>query len=138
MASIAAASSISVQPRNSLATGRVSGLKLGSFMNNRRSNLSFTMRPMPARLQISCAAKKETVDKVCEVIRKQLALDNDQPITGESTFLDLGADSLDTVEIVMGLEEEFGITVEEDNAQSIATVQDAADLIEDICSKSSA
>ncbi|KAK8541911.1 hypothetical protein V6N13_137508 [Hibiscus sabdariffa] len=138
MASIAAASSISVQPRNTLATGRVSGLKLGSFMNHRRSSLSFTMRPMPSRLQISCAAKKETVDKVCGVIRKQLALDDDQPITGESTFVDLGADSLDTVEIVMGLEEEFGITVEEDNAQSIATVQDAADLIEDLCSKNSA
>lgn len=39
------------------------------------------------------------------------------------------------VEIVMGLEEEFGISVEEDSAQSIATVQDAADLIEDLISK---
>lgn len=42
------------------------------------------------------------------------------------------------VEIVMGLEEEFGITVEEDNAQSITTVQDAADLIEKLCSEKSA
>ncbi|WP_411024842.1 phosphopantetheine-binding protein, partial [Salmonella sp. s57610] len=40
----------------------------------------------------------------------------------------LGADSLDTVEIVMGLEEEFDISVEEENAQNIATGQDAADL----------
>lgn len=39
------------------------------------------------------------------------------------------------VEIVMGLEEAFGITVEEENAQSIATVQDAADLIEDLVAK---
>ncbi|KAE8713287.1 Acyl carrier protein 1 [Hibiscus syriacus] len=138
MASIAAGSSIAMRPRITLAAGRVYGLKLGSFMNHRRSSLSFTMRPMPARLQISCSAKKETVDKVCEVVRKQLALENDQPITGESTFVDLGADSLDTVEIVMGLEEEFGITVEEDNAQSITTVQDAADLIEELCSKQSA
>ncbi|GMI84605.1 acyl carrier protein 2 [Hibiscus trionum] len=137
MASIAG-SSISMQPRNALATSRVSGLKLGSFLNQGRSSLSFTMRQMPARLQISCAAKKETVDKVCEVVRKQLAIEDDVPITGESTFLDLGADSLDTVEIVMGLEEEFGITVEEDNAQSITTVQDAADLIEGLCSKKSA
>ncbi|KAL4341314.1 hypothetical protein GQ457_08G013620 [Hibiscus cannabinus] len=138
MAAIAG-SSISLQPRNTLATSRVSGLKLGSFMNQGRSSLSFTMRrPMPARLQISCAAKKETVDKVCEVVRKQLVIEDDTPITGESTFADLGADSLDTVEIVMGLEEEFGITVEEDNAQSITTVQDAADLIEDHCRKKSA
>ncbi|KAE8678592.1 VAMP/SYNAPTOBREVIN-ASSOCIATED protein 27-2 [Hibiscus syriacus] len=49
-----------MQPRNTLATSRVSGLKLGSFMKQGRSSLSFTMRPMPARLQISCAAKKET------------------------------------------------------------------------------
>lgn len=42
------------------------------------------------------------------------------------------------VEIVMGLEEEFGITVEEESAQSIATVQDAADLIEKLVEKSSA
>ena len=41
------------------------------------------------------------------------------------------------VEVVMGLEEAFGITVEEDSAQSIVTVQDAADLIEDlVCAKS--
>lgn len=39
------------------------------------------------------------------------------------------------VEIVMGLEEAFGITVEEENAQTIATVQDAADLIEDLVAK---
>lgn len=42
------------------------------------------------------------------------------------------------VEIVMGLEEEFGITVEEDNAQNIATVQDAAELIDDLCNKKAA
>ena len=40
------------------------------------------------------------------------------------------------VEIVMGLEEAFGITVEEESAQTIATVQDAADLIEKLCEKS--
>ncbi|KAE8664716.1 Acyl carrier protein 2 [Hibiscus syriacus] len=137
MASMAG-SSITMQPRNTLASRSVSGLKLGSFMKQGGRSLSFTMRPMPARLQISCAAKKETLDKVCEVVRKQLAVEDDKPITGESTFLDLGADSLDTVEIVMGLEEEFGITVEEDNAQSITTVQDAADLIEELCSKKSA
>lgn len=41
------------------------------------------------------------------------------------------------VEIVMGLEEEFGISVEEENAQTIATVQDAADLIESLVEKKS-
>ncbi|KAG0452545.1 hypothetical protein HPP92_025209 [Vanilla planifolia] len=76
------------------------------------------------------SAKPETVNKVCEVVKKKLALPDGTSVTGESTFSALGADSLDTVEIVMSLEEAFGISVEEDSAQSITTVQDAADLIE--------
>ncbi|CAN0920568.1 Acyl carrier protein 1, chloroplastic, partial [Linum grandiflorum] len=83
-------------------------------------------------------AKPDTVEKVCNIVKKQLALSADTVVTGESKFTALGADSLDTVEIVMGLEEEFGITVEEDSAQSIATVQDAADLIEDLVEKNAA
>ena len=68
--------------------------------------------------------------KVCDIVKKQLALPDESAVTGESKFAALGADSLDTVEIVMGLEEEFGITVEEESAQSITTVQDAADMID--------
>ncbi|RRT50438.1 hypothetical protein B296_00047732, partial [Ensete ventricosum] len=106
-------------------------------------------------------AKPETLEKVCKIVKKQLALPENSTVAGHSKFSDLGADSLDTVpfislilpemlsrkkhrcwflprvEIVMGLEEAFGITVEEDSAQSIVTVQDAADLIEDlVCVKS--
>ena len=79
---------------------------------------------------VFCAAKPETVGKVCDIVKSQLALPDGTSVTGESTFAALGADSLDTVEIVMGLEEAFGISVEEDSAQHITTVQDAADLIE--------
>ncbi|KAK4783508.1 hypothetical protein SAY86_007882 [Trapa natans] len=86
--------------------------------------------------QISCAAKPETVTKVCKIVRKQLALPDDSSVTGESKLTALGADSLDTVEIVMGLEEEFGISVEEESAQSITTVQEAADMIEKLMEKS--
>ncbi|KAF9587709.1 hypothetical protein IFM89_004686 [Coptis chinensis] len=81
------------------------------------------------------SAKPETVEKVCEIVRKQLALPADSAVSGESKFASLGADSLDTVEIVMGLEEAFGISVEEESAQTIATVQDAADLIENLIEK---
>ena len=42
-------------------------------------------------------AKAETVDKVCEIVRKQLALPAESEVTGESKFVSLGADSLDTV-----------------------------------------
>lgn len=87
------------------------------------------------RLRVSCGAKPETVGKVVEIVKKQLALADDRVVSGESKFSSLGADSLDTVEIVMGLEEEFGISVEEESAQSITTVQDAADLIEELLEK---
>ncbi|RZC60512.1 hypothetical protein C5167_022271 [Papaver somniferum] len=80
-------------------------------------------------------AKPETVQKVCEIVRKQLVLSPETELTPESKFSALGADSLDTVEIVMGLEEEFDISVEEDNSQNITTVQEAADLIESIIQK---
>ncbi|KAJ6848635.1 acyl carrier protein 1, chloroplastic-like [Iris pallida] len=108
----------------------ISGLKFVSFSSQRKSFSSVRMQPTPHRFLVSCAAKPETVEKVCEIVRKQLALPEDTAVSGESKFSSLGADSLDTVEIVMGLEEEFGISVEEDSAQSINTVQDAADLID--------
>ncbi|KAL1562877.1 acyl carrier protein [Salvia divinorum] len=96
-----------------------------------------TSRLTTSCFQITCAAKKETVDKVCEIVRKQLALPADKEITPQTTFTDLGADSLDTVEIVMGLEEEFDITVQEDNQDSISCIQEAADLIEQLVANKS-
>ncbi|XP_011023489.1 PREDICTED: acyl carrier protein 1, chloroplastic-like isoform X2 [Populus euphratica] len=127
---------ISMQSRPGMAASRISGLKPVSLSNQGRNTLSFGLRSVPARrLRVSCAAKPETIDKVCEIVKKQLALSDEISVTGESKFSTLGADSLDTVEIVMGLEEAFGISVEEESAQSIATVQDAADLIEKLVEK---
>uniref|UniRef100_A0A1D1XUA3 Acyl carrier protein n=1 Tax=Anthurium amnicola TaxID=1678845 RepID=A0A1D1XUA3_9ARAE len=133
MASVAATSiSIPARARSASLRGQaaagISGFQSVSFTSQRRSF---------SRFRVSCLAKPETVDKVCAIVRKQLALAHDSPVTGESKFSQLGADSLDTVEIVMGLEEEFGISVEEESAQSIATVQDAADLIEKLVAKKS-
>ncbi|CAI9113729.1 OLC1v1014387C1 [Oldenlandia corymbosa var. corymbosa] len=87
------------------------------------------------RFQISCAAKPATVDKVVQIVKKQLALPEESQITPDTKFSELGADSLDTVEIVMGLEEEFDINVEEESSDSITTVQEAADLIEKLVEK---
>ncbi|RVX22192.1 Acyl carrier protein 1, chloroplastic [Vitis vinifera] len=120
----------------------ISSLKSVSMPIKGKSFQSLRLRTGPSRLRVSCAhrysnaeqAKPETVNKVCDIVRKQLALPADSEVTGESKFATLGADSLDTVEIVMGLEEEFGISVEEESAQGIATVQDAADLIEQLIS----
>ncbi|CAN6578653.1 unnamed protein product [Malus baccata var. baccata] len=86
----------------------------------------------------TCQAKPETVQKVVEIVRKQLALPPESEVSSDSKFALLGADSLDTVEIVMNLEEEFDISVEEESSQNISTVQEAADLIEKLIEKKSA
>ncbi|KAL8474421.1 hypothetical protein ACS0TY_030331 [Phlomoides rotata] len=89
-----------------------------------------------SRFQIR-AAKQETVEKVYEIVRKQLALSDDKVLTPQTTFVELGADSLDTVEIVMGLEEEFDISVQEENQDNITCIQEAADLIDQLVTKTS-
>ncbi|URE29934.1 hypothetical protein MUK42_04372 [Musa troglodytarum] len=123
---------------NGMVFNGLSVVKSVSFANQRKSIPSLRSHPASSRFRVSCAAKPETLEKVCKIVKKQLALPESATVAGHSKFADLGADSLDTVEVVMGLEEAFGITVEEDSAQSIVTVQDAADLIEDlVCAKSS-
>ena len=68
-------------------------------------------------------------DKVKEIIVDQLGVDEKQ-VTLEASFVDdLGADSLDTVELVMALEEEFDIEIPDEEAEKIATVQDATGYI---------
>ncbi|KAL5053139.1 hypothetical protein RYX36_033821 [Vicia faba] len=89
-----------------------------------------------SRFRISAVqAQPETVQKVSKIVRKQLALTPETELTPETKFSALGADSLDTVEIVMGLEEEFGLNIEDDNSENITTIQEAADLIEKLIQK---
>ena len=64
-----------------------------------------------------------------EIVAKELEVGIDQ-LTPEAKFIeDLGADSLDTVELVMALEEEFDIEISDEDAEKIQTVQDAVDYI---------
>lgn len=73
-----------------------------------------------------------TFDKVVEIIRDKLNLDAGKDVTLESSFTeDLGADSLDTVELVMEFEKEFGVQIPDDAAEKIATVGDAVKFIDD-------
>jgi acyl carrier protein len=70
------------------------------------------------------------VEKVKEIVAEQLGVDADE-VTDEASFIDdLGADSLDTVELVMALEEEFGIEIPDEDAENISTVKDAIAYIE--------
>ena len=69
-------------------------------------------------------------DKVKDIIVDQLGVDEKQ-VTLEASFVDdLGADSLDTVELVMALEEEFDIEIPDEDAEKITTVGTAVDYIE--------
>lgn len=68
-------------------------------------------------------------DRVKKIVAEQLSVQLEQ-VTGAASFVDdLGADSLDTVELVMALEEEFEIDIPDEVAEKIMTVQDAVDHI---------
>ncbi|WP_455241969.1 acyl carrier protein [Petrachloros mirabilis] len=73
-----------------------------------------------------------TVDeRVKKIISEQLGVEEDE-VTPEASFVeDLGADSLDTVELVMALEEEFGIEIPDEDAEKILTVGKALDYIKE-------
>jgi acyl carrier protein len=69
-------------------------------------------------------------DRVKKIIVDQLGVEEDL-VTSEASFVDdLGADSLDTVELVMALEEEFGIEIPDEDAEKITRVKEAVDYIE--------
>ncbi len=71
------------------------------------------------------------MDKIKAIIVEQLGVDESE-VTPEAHFIDdLGADSLDTVELVMALEEEFGIEISDEDAEKIQTVGDVAKYIDE-------
>jgi acyl carrier protein len=73
--------------------------------------------------------REELLEKVKAVIVEQLNVEEDDVTEDASFFDDLGADSLDIVELVMALEEEFGISIPDEQAEGIKTVGDAVNYI---------
>ena len=72
----------------------------------------------------------ETAERVKKIVVEHLGVESEK-VTEEASFLDdLGADSLDIVELVMAFEEEFGVEIPDDAAEKIGTVKDAIDYIE--------
>ena len=77
------------------------------------------------------AAEKSIEQRVIDIIVEQLGVNADQ-VTSEAKFIeDLGADSLDTVELVMALEEEFGLEIQDEQAEKLQSVGDVIKYIED-------
>jgi acyl carrier protein len=71
----------------------------------------------------------ELLDKVKQIIADQLGIDEDE-VTPEASFIDdLGADSLDIVELIMAFEEEFDLEIPDEDAEKIKTVQDVIDYM---------
>ena len=76
-----------------------------------------------------CMRIMEEFERVKSVIVDQLSVDAEE-VTPEASFVDdLGADSLDVVELIMGLETEFDIEIPDEDAEKISTVGDAVDYI---------
>jgi acyl carrier protein len=72
-----------------------------------------------------------TFERLKKIVVEQLGVDEEQ-VTPEASFVDdLNADSLDLVELIMSLEEEFGAEISDEDAEKIRTVQDAADYVEE-------
>ncbi|MEA2161932.1 MAG: acyl carrier protein [Thermoanaerobaculia bacterium] len=76
-------------------------------------------------------------DRVKSIIVEQLGVDADEVKPDASFVEDLGADSLDTVELIMAFEEEFGVEISDDEAEKIKKVKDAVEYIDKRAAKSS-
>lgn len=71
----------------------------------------------------------EIQERICEIIAEQLSQDKEEVVPEASFIDDLGADSLDLVELVMHMEEEFDVEIPDEEAENIRTVQDAINYV---------
>nr|QJH88310.1 acpP [Pterocladia lucida] len=74
---------------------------------------------------------QDIFEKVRDIVAQQLGVNKDQVTLQANFATDLGADSLDTVELVMAIEDEFSIEISDEQAEKISTLQQALDFIEE-------
>jgi acyl carrier protein len=91
---------------------------------------AFSPTPFGTRTRVSTPLFSEKADKVKEIIVSQLGVKAEDVVPGASFIDDLGADSLDTVEMIMAIEEEFDCEIPEEEAGGISTVQEVIDFVE--------
>eukprot|EP00934_Nitzschia_sp_Nitz4_P005519 Nitzschia sp. Nitz4//scaffold64_size103689//82590//82931//NITZ4_004446-RA/size103689-processed-gene-0.88-mRNA-1//1//CDS//3329556160//5509//frame0 len=88
---------------------------------------AFVGRSLAVNTGLAMSAEVES--KIKDIVVEQLGVDAEKVVPAASFIDDLGADSLDTVELIMALEEAFDTEIPEEEATKIATVQDAIDFI---------
>jgi len=71
----------------------------------------------------------DIAEKIKKIISEQLNVSEEDVVPGASFVDDLGADSLDQVELIMAMEEEFDLSISDEDAEKIATVQNAIDFV---------
>lgn len=86
------------------------------------------MRKVPLPKEVK---KLAVDDRVKKIISEQLGVEEGEVVLDASFVDDLGADSLDTVELVMAFEEEFGIEIQDEDAEKILTVKNAIEYIKE-------
>ena len=74
-------------------------------------------------------SKEEILDKVTEIVIDQLGVNKDQATPTASIVDDLAADSMDQIELLMSLEEEFGIAISEEDGEKLKTINDTVDYL---------
>ena len=85
---------------------------------------------VPPTTEVEGLQMSDTAERVKKIVVEHLGVDADKVTEGASFIDDLGADSLDTVELVMAFEEEFGVEIPDDAAETILTVVDAVKYLD--------
>jgi acyl carrier protein len=106
-------------------TGNLAGGSSGRYLQREKCTARAAAKHKRRKLPMS-----ETADRVKKIVVEHLGVEPDK-VTEDASFIDdLGADSLDIVELVMAFEEEFGVEIPDDAAEKITTVRDAIEYID--------